>query len=240
MKKTILFFLTLIFLFTFCKKESEKQYVLVFSKTTGFRHPSITDGKLAIIILGKENGFDVDTTENAEQFTDENLRKYSAIIFLSTTGDVLNIDQQVAFERFIKGGGGFVGIHAATDTEYDWDWYGRLVGAYFESHPRIQTADIIVVDSLNASTRHLPPKWSRTDEWYNFKNMKNDIKVLLKIDEKSYEGGTMGNNHPMAWYHEFDGGRSFYTELGHTQESYSDPLYLKHVLGGIQYAIEKP
>jgi len=236
MNKTILPLLPLLFLFFFCNKKSGP-HILVFSKTAGYRHASIENGKLAIMKLGKENNFKVDTTENAALFNEDSLKKYSAVIFLSTTGNVLNNKQEIAFERFIQSGGGFVGIHAATDTEYDWGWFGDLVGAYFNSHPKIQAATIIVVDSSNPSTQHLPAKWNRTDEWYNFKKMSTDVKVLLKIDEASYEGGTMASNHPMAWYHEFDGGRSFYTELGHTEESYTDSLYLKHVLGGIEYAI---
>jgi cytochrome c len=239
MKKLFLIILPLIFLFISCNNKTNTPRVLVFSKTTGFRHSSIPNGKLAILKLGKENGFAVDTTEKAELFTDNDLKKYAAIIFLNTTGDVLNYYQQVAFERFIQAGGGFAGIHAATDTEYDWGWYGDLIGAYFDSHPKIQAAVINVADSSNPSTHHLPATWTRTDEWYNFKKLSTDVKVLLTIDEKTYEGGKMGDNHPMAWYHEYDGGRSFYTELGHTEESYTDSMYLKHILGGIQYAIGK-
>ncbi len=235
------YFLPLVFsfsvLFFSFGKENNKPGILVFSKTAAYRHASIPDGKAAIQKLGFENGFEVDTTENAELFNESNLKKYAAIVFLNTTGDVLNDRQEVAFERFIESGGGFVGIHSATDTEYDWGWYGQLVGAYFANHPSIQKASLIVIDNTHPSTRYLPKIWNRTDEWYNFKYLNKEVKVLLKIDEKSYSGGTMGDNHPMAWYHEFDGGRAFYTELGHTEESYSDTLYLKHILGGIQYAI---
>lgn len=213
--------------------------VLVFSKTTGFRHQSIKEGIKAIQQLGAENGFLVDTTEDASRFTEQNLRRYAAIIFLSTTGDVLNSQQQVDFERYIQAGGGYVGIHAAADCEYDWAWYGRLVGAYFLSHPAQQKALIRVVDKSFIATQFLPDPWERFDEWYNYRNIQKDLHVLLTIDEKSYQGGKNGDFHPMAWYHEYDGGRAFYTELGHTSESYSDPLYLKHILGGIQYAIGK-
>jgi cytochrome c len=237
MKKLSLFVLPLIFLFASCNTEKINPRVLVFSKTTGYRHASISTGKLAIQKLGKENGFDVDTTENADVFNENDLKKYAAVIFLSTTQDVLNYTQQVAFERFIQSGGGFAGIHAAADTEYDWGWYGELCGAWFESHPEIQVASINVADNSHVSTKHLPATWTRTDEWYNYKKMNPDIKVLLKLDEKTYKGGKMNDNHPIAWYHEFDGGRSFYTGLGHTEESYADSLFLKHILGGIQYAI---
>src|SRR5687767_5928907 len=169
--------------------------VLVFSKTTGFRHSSIAAGKAAIQKLGAENGFAVDTTEDASFFTEDTLKKYAAVVFLNTTGDILDYRQEAAFERFIQAGGGFAGIHSATDTEYDWIWYARLVGGNFESHPKIQKAKIQVVEKNHASTRHLPDLWERTDEWYNFKNLNPDVKVLLKIDEKSYQGGKNGDNH---------------------------------------------
>jgi cytochrome c len=226
-----------LFLISCKQKRSGKPKVLVFSKTGGFRHSSIPVGKQAIIKLGEQNDFEVDTTENAEWFNDDSLKKYSTVVFLSTTEDVLNHKQEVAFERYIQAGGGFMGIHAATDTEYDWGWYGRMVGGYFSSHPATQEAKLNVVDKSHISTKHLPDTWTRKDEWYNFNKLSNDVKVLIKIDEKSYNGGTNGDNHPMAWYHDYDGGRAFYTELGHTEESFSDSLYLQHVLGGIQYTI---
>jgi glucose/arabinose dehydrogenase/cytochrome c551/c552/type 1 glutamine amidotransferase len=212
--------------------------VLVFSKTAGYRHSSIEVGRLAIMKLGKENGFDVDTTENASMFSDKELKKYSAVIFFNATGDVLDHYQQAAFERYIQAGGGYMGIHAATDCEYTWPWYGKLSGAYFKSHPNQQKATLIVHDRTHISTAHLPEKWERFDEWYNFtKAPGNEVKVLISIDEKSYQGGENGASHPMAWYHEYDGGRAFYTEFGHTDESYVEPFYLKHILGGILYAM---
>src|SRR5205085_7678205 len=161
----------------------------------------------------------------------------AAVVFVSTTGDLFNEDQKEALKRYIASGHGYAGIHAASDAEYNWPWYNGLVGAYFESHPKIQEATINVVDPSNIATRHLPKEWKRTDEWYNFKSIRSDLHVLLTIDEKSYQGGKNGDFHPMAWYHTYEGGPAFYTELGHTEESYSDPLYLKHILGGIEYAI---
>jgi len=211
--------------------------ILVFSKTQGFRHSSIAAGKAAIMKLGKENGFLVDTTENAGYFTSDSLKKYAAVVFLQTTGDIFNADQKAGFEKYIKAGGGFAGVHAATDTEYNWPWYGGLVGAYFVSHPKQQVATLNVIDRSHISTKHLPAVWIRKDEWYNFKNLSKDIKVLITIDEKSYTGGINGELHPMAWYHNYEGGRSWYTELGHTEESYTEENYLKHLLGGIQYAM---
>jgi type 1 glutamine amidotransferase len=216
-----------------------KPKVLVFSKTAGFHHASIAVGIPAIIKLGRENNFDVDTTTNSAKFTAANLKQYAAVIFLSTTGDVLNDEQQKAFEQYIHSGGGFVGVHAATDTEYGWPWYGDLVGAYFKSHPKQQEATLNVIDRNFIATKHLPAAWKRFDEWYNFKYIAKGLHVLITIDEKSYTGGKNGSNHPMSWYHEYDGGRAFYTELGHRDESYTEPLYLQHLLGGIKYAIGK-
>lgn len=219
------------------KREGEPK-VLVFSKTAGFKHASIPAGLAAIQKLGQENGFKVDTTKNAELFNEDNLKQYSAVIFLNTTGNVLDYRQEAAFERYIQAGGGFVGVHAATDTEYDWGWYGKLVGAYFNGHPKIQEAKFIVKDQDFPATKFFTDSvWQRSDELYNFKKINPDIHVLLTIDEGSYEGGTNGDFHPMSWYHEYDGGRAFYTELGHTDESYTEDNYLKHLLGGIQYAI---
>jgi len=239
-KKIPLFLLLVGALLSVQAKPKAKPKLLVFSKTMGFRHDAIPAGKLAMIKLGNENGFSVDTTEDAGVFTPENLKQYAAIMFLSTTGNVLDEAQQAAMEAYIRNGGGFIGIHAATDTEYDWPWYNKLVGAYFLSHPKQQEAKLLVVDRNNPATKHLPEQWVRKDEWYNFKDINTDTHVLIKIDESSYEGGKNGDNHPMCWYHNFEGGRAFYTELGHTKESYADPLYLQHVLGGIRYAMGKP
>ena len=224
---------------TNCVSAKSKPKVLVFCKTAGFHHASIAVGKIAIMKLGAENGFDVDTTIDAGKFTIDNLKQYAAVIFLSTTQDVLDEAQQKAFIHYIEAGGGFVGIHAATDCEYNWQWYGNLVGAYFDSHPAQQNAVFDVVDSTSIATKHLPTKWKRFDELYNFKWIEPNLHILLTIDETTYTGGKNPAYHPMAWYHEYDGGRAFYTELGHTNESYADPLYLKHLLGGIQYAIGK-
>lgn len=211
--------------------------VLVFAKTAGFYHQSIPAGMAAIQLLGRENGFVVDTTRDARYFVQDSLQNYSAVVFLSTTMNVLNGDQQVAFERYIQAGGGYAGVHAAADTEYDWPWYNRLAGAYFLSHPKQQTASIDVKDKNHKSTAHLPDRWTRWDEWYNYKSIYPGIKVLATLDETTYEGGANGDNHPIAWYHEYDGGRSFYTGLGHTDEAFKEPNFLKHLLGGIQYAI---
>jgi type 1 glutamine amidotransferase len=189
---------------------AQKYRVLVFSKTAGFHHQSIAQGVPAIQKLGIENKFGVDTTTDSTKFTPANLKKYAAVIFLNTTGNVLGAEEQLAFEQYIRAGGGFVGVHAATDTEYDWPWYGKLVGAYFLKHPAQQTATLHIIDPKTIATKHLPA---------------------------TYSGGSNGAHHPMAWYHNYDGGRAFYTGLGHVDASYTDPLFLKHLLGGIQYAM---
>ncbi|EPR66447.1 ThuA domain-containing protein [Cyclobacterium qasimii] len=227
-----------------CTSRPEEPKVLVFSKTDGYYHESIPEGIQAITELGKQNDFLVESTKNADMFTEELLKEYSAVIFLNTTGDVLNNNQQAVFERYIQAGGGFVGIHAAADTEYDWNWYGKMVGGYFvdhpginDPHPNVQQGDLDVIDRTNPSTSFLPEKWTRTDEWYSYKNLNPDVNVLITLDESSYQGGEDMGEHPIAWYHEYDGGRAFYTGSGHTKASYKEELYLKHVLEGIKYAI---
>ncbi|HEX5172270.1 MAG TPA: ThuA domain-containing protein [Cyclobacteriaceae bacterium] len=219
--------------------------ILVFSKTSGYRHESIPDGIVALRKMADEHHLVMDTTENAANFNEENLRNYHVVIFLSTTMDVLNKQQQNDFERFIQAGGGYVGIHAAADTEYDWPWYNGLVGAYFSSHPNnpnVREAEFYVTDPNHPATQGMPERFKRTDEFYNYKSIKDDLHVLVKIDESTYEGGTNGDNHPFSWYHEYDGGRAFYTGMGHTKETYTEPLFLNHLWGGLSWVLggEKP
>ena len=224
---------------------------LVFSKTAAFRHDSIPAGIAAIQQLGAQHNFRVDATEDAAAFTYPNLRRYDVVIWLSTTGDVLNDEQQAAFERYINRGGGYAGIHAASDTEYDWAWYGALVGAYFRDHPgsvneQFQVATVRVLDRDTAATRHLPRRWVREEEWYNFQtNPRLTVHVLAEVDESTYDprgysvpGGSpgMGRHHPVSWCQPFDGGRAFYTAVGHKAEYFSEPLLLAHLLGGIRMA----
>lgn len=236
----LLSFLALIGLLTTSCKNGERRAlpkVLLFSKTAGFHHDCIAEGKVAIKAMLNENDIEVDTTSNPDFFNDDDLKAYASVLFFNTTGDVLNSNQEIAFERYVQSGGGFIGVHAASDTEYDWQWYGNLAGAYFVSHPKIQEAKFVVQDSSFSATSFLPKEWIRTDELYNLKMVNEDINVILTVDENSYEGGTNGDYHPMAWYHEFDGGRAFYTALGHTKESYKEEEFMKHLLAGIQYAI---
>ncbi len=212
------------------------QRLLIFSKTKGYRHASIEIGVDAIAKLCSRNGFSMHHTEDAHHFTTDQLADYHAIIFLNTSGNVLNEEQQAAMEKYIQNGGGFVGIHSATDTEYDWPWYGKLVGAYFESHPKVQEAVLSIVDRSHAATAMLPAEWKRTDEWYNFKQINQEINVLITLDESSYQGGKNGKHHPFAWFHEYDGGRAFYTLGGHTKKAFEETAFLSHLWGGILYA----
>ncbi|TDO48659.1 glucose/arabinose dehydrogenase [Kribbella sp. VKM Ac-2527] len=211
---------------------------LIFSKTAGFRHDSIPAGIQAIRDLATENGFTVTATEDSTMFNDTELAKYEVVIWLSTTGDVLTGDQQAAFERYIRGGGGYAGVHAASDTEYDWPWYGKLVGSYFDSHPPgTPNANVKVEDHAHPSTTEAPTTWNRTDEWYNYRtNPRDTVHVLASLDESSYTGGNMGVEHPIAWCQDYDGGRAWYTGMGHTIESFAEPAFRKHLLGGIRTA----
>ncbi len=214
--------------------------VLVFSKTAGFRHDSIPAGIGAIRSLGKSRNFTVVATESSSVFKPRKIRRFEAIVFLNTTGDVLTPRRQKALKAYIRGGGGFVGIHSATDTEYGWPFYGGLVGAYFKSHPAAQQATVRVTDPSHPSTKGLPSDWTRTDEWYDFTdNPRGRVHVLATVDESTYTGGGMGADHPIAWCHPFRGGRSFYTAGGHTAEAFSEPLFRQHLLGGIRWAAGK-
>lgn len=214
--------------------------VLVFTKTDGFRHASIPTAVQALRELGAQNGFTVDASEDPGAFTAANLARYAVVAFVLTAGDVLDNARQAAFERYIRSGHGFVGVHSALDSERDWPWYRRLVGASFKSHPAIQTATLDVADPRHLSTAGLPRRWVREDEWYNFAARRpgRAVRVLARLDETTYAPGegAMGRDHPIAWLHEYDGGRAWYTGGGHTEASYSERLFRTHLLGGIQYA----
>jgi uncharacterized protein len=222
------------------KKISQQTRVLVLTATKGARHKSVTDGKMALLKIGAEKHWLVDTTEDATVFTIANLKTYKAIVFINTTGNILNDEQQVAFQQYIQAGGGFVGIHSATDTEKDWPWYNNLVGAIFADHPKQQVALYNVVNKKHPAVAFMPDTIRRMEEIYNFKSFKKDlVNVLITVDEKSYTGGKMGDYHPIAWYHTYDGGKAFYTEWGHQPEAYREPLFLKHITTAIEWAIAK-
>ena len=216
--------------------------VLVFSKTAGFRHGSIPAGIALIESAGAARDWTVVATEEGADFNDQNLAQFDVVVWLSTSGNVLDDAQQAAFERYIQSGGGYVGIHAASDTEYDWPWYGGLVGAYFSNHPQQQDADLIREAADHPSTQFMPERWTVFDEWYNFdRNPRSEsgVTVLLTLDEASYSGGQMGADHPIAWYHLYDGGRAWYTAAGHRTELYTESAYAdfqRHIIEGIIWA----
>ncbi|NGO74586.1 carbohydrate-binding protein [Streptomyces sp. YC504] len=211
--------------------------ILVFSETAGFRHDAIPAGIDALRTLGQQNEFTVTATEDSSVFTEQSLSGYEAVVFLNTTGDVLTDPQQSALQSYVDSGGGYVGVHAAADTEYDWPYYGQLVGAWFKSHPAIQQATVVTEDRDHPATAHLGATWSRTDEWYNYRaNPRAGVRVLQSLDESTYSGGEMAGDHPITWCHAQGQGRSFYTGLGHTAESYADPAFRTLLLGAVRYA----
>jgi type 1 glutamine amidotransferase len=218
---------------------AERPRVLVLTETTGFRHESIPAGVRAIQRLGRTHRFTVDTTGSSSRFTAKGLAPYDAVIFLSATGTpIAKRAEQRAFERYIQGGGGYLGIHAASDTRGKWPWYENLVGARFTRHaPGTARATVRVEDRRSAATKDLPEEWTRTDEWYEFdRNPRGRVRVLATVDESTYSGGTMGADHPIAWCHRYDGGRSVYTAMGHTLQAFSERRFLAHLQGAIDMA----
>jgi glucose/arabinose dehydrogenase len=211
---------------------------LLFTKTAGFRHASIPSGIAAIQQLASQNGFAVDATEDATRFTTANLAQYRAVVFLSTSDDVLNATQEAAFQSYLRSGGGFAAIHQGVTTEQGWPWFVNLVGGgKFASHPAVQSATCDVENPSHLSTAGLPSPWSRSDEWYNLdRNPRPNTNVLVTVRESSYSGGTMGSDHPVSWFHGFEGGRVWCTLMGHSDAHYDDANFRKHLLGGIQYA----
>jgi type 1 glutamine amidotransferase len=208
--------------------------VLVYTRTTGYRHASIPAGVACVRELGAAHGFAVDATEEPADF--HGLDRYAAVVFLSTSGDILDAAGKAALEAYVRAGGGFVSVHGAAATEYDWPFYETLVGAWFARHPAVQRATVHVEDRDHPATAHLEPAWTRTDEWYDFRtNPRARVRVLCTVDESSYEGGAMGADHPVAWCHEIGAGRAFYTALGHTVESFAEPAFRAHLAGAIGY-----
>ncbi len=219
--------------------------ILIMTKTQGYREDNITPARLALKAFLEKKGVVVDLSEDAGLFTDTGLVKYKSIVFLKTSGDILDATQQLAFEKWFKAGGGLVAIHSALDTEYLWPFYGILLGGawFLNLAGNLNTVQNIVVEDTNdISTKLLPRRWRRTDEIYNFKtNPRNStitkVHVLVTVDEASFTGGTPGKDHPMSWYDSYLGGRAWVTAMGHTTASYSDSLFLGHVWGGVQYAL---
>ena len=208
--------------------------VLVITETKGWVHDSIESGLKLIQNIGSKNNFNVYHSDNSSVITYKNLKSFKTIIFLNTTEEILTDVEQKVMESFIKSGKGFVGVHAAADTEYNWQWYGKLVGAYYRNHPEVMNGKILTIN--HKISNHLDSEWEIEDEWYNFDYVNYDINILLNLDEESYIGGEHPDYHPITWYHEYDGGRSFYTGLGHTKEVYDDERFIKLLEKGILYA----
>ncbi|MBT1091066.1 Crp/Fnr family transcriptional regulator [Streptomyces sp. WAC 05379] len=207
--------------------------LLVFTRTTAYRHDSIPAGVEAVRTLGD---FEVDHTEDPRAL-ETPLDAYAAVVFLSTSGEVLTPAGRERLAAYVEAGGGFVGVHAAACTEYEWPYYGELLGARFDRHPDLQPGRAIVEDREHPATRHLPAVWDFVDEWYDFRtNPRGAVRVLARADESSYEGGGMGEDHPLVWCREQGAGRVFYTALGHASEAYADPDFRAHLLGGIDWA----
>ncbi|WP_300441004.1 ThuA domain-containing protein [Christiangramia sp.] len=233
-------YLIVVFVLLFgVKLQSQDKQVLIFSKTEGFRHNSIETGIQAIQEIGDALNFKSITSQDSRFFTENDMSKINLVIFLNTTGDILNMEEQTAFQNYMDNGGNFFGIHAAADTEFNWNWYGDLVGAYFKGHPEIQEAVINVKMPQHPTVEHLRDNtWKRTDEWYNYKDIANGLNVLLSLDDTSYSGGENGDFHPIAWYQNYRGGGvSIYTGGGHTIESYSEPNFREHLRKCIEFAL---
>ena len=210
--------------------------VLVFTRTTGYRHDSIPAGIAALKELGAQAGYVVEASEDPCALSEQALAHLRVVVFLNTSGTILQDEQRSAFEKWVRAGGGFVGVHAAADTEYDWPFYDQLLGTHFASHPAIQSATIRVIDSQHPVTAALPAAWTRTDEWYDFRSQPAGVQVLAELDESTYSGGRMGQHHPILWTHELGSGRCVYLAAGHTLQSYAEPLFRSVLLGALRFA----
>ncbi len=217
-----------------------QQNILVFSKTNGYRHASIADGKNMFSKMAESENWKLTFSEDSLIFNKKDLSKFDVLVFLNTTGDIFGADQKKALQKYIHKGGGFVAIHAATDTEMEWKWYVDMVGGAFKSHPKQQKATINIINDDFKAVKHLSKTWLHFDEWYNFREPVNpNAVVLATVDENTYEGGTMGSYHPVIWYQMYEGGKIFTTTLGHTKESYIDPDFVKMIQEAVIWAAEK-
>ncbi|HVZ97631.1 MAG TPA: ThuA domain-containing protein [Chitinophagaceae bacterium] len=246
-RKTALIFLISQLFFSATISAQQKQFkALIVTTTRGWHHESLHSGVLAIQELGRKNFFDAVLFEDPNGFTDNYVKQFQVIIFLNTTGDIFDSAQQKVMERFIESGKGFVGIHSASDTEYDWEWYTKLVGRMFHIHPAVQTARLTVLDPSFPGLQGFMGNKLWTDEWYEFGPEKiSGLNYIMSVDESSYnpnvqwgdkKGVGMGKLHPVAWYHNYDGGRSFYTSLGHIPAIFSDAAFLNFLYAGIFWA----
>lgn len=258
--KTRLILLFGLFLFLFLPGNSQDKWdntkanlkgirVLVFSKNgKGFVHDNIPESLKAIQLLGKQNGFAVDTTTNADLFNEQNLRKYNAIIFSNSNNQVFDTEaQKVALMRFVQAGGGIVGIHIACGTERQWTWFKQMIGGSFLMHPKLQEFNVLPVEVKHPSVSVVPPVWTVQDECYFLRDMNPTMRVLMVADTKKIREATpdkplpdtFGQFVPVVWCNTFDGGRQWNTTLGHAKSSYTNPVFMQHILGGLKWAAAK-
>ncbi|WP_329275354.1 ThuA domain-containing protein [Streptomyces sp. NBC_00691] len=226
--------------------------VLIYTRTTGYRHDSITDGAAALMELAHELGRKAEVTDDPEAFTTGRLARCAVVVLLSTTGNVLTPEGRTAFEAYLRGGGALLAVHAAANAEPDWPFYGELLGTRFDGHPELQPGIVLVDDHDHPATAPLPDRWEWTDEWYNFTSdprgggkhegtgkpgdgSESGVWILARADETSYRGGTHGDDHPLVWCREIDGGRVFFTALGHAAETYRDPVFRAHLSGALSW-----
>jgi type 1 glutamine amidotransferase len=247
MKNKLIIFFAVALAFIVTTANAQKQFkVLIVTTTNGWHHESLHAGVVALKEMANRNLFDAVLWEDPNGFTDNYLKQFGAVIFLNTTGNIFNPEQQKVFERFIQSGKGYVGVHSASDTEYDWEWYTKLVGRMFHIHPAIQTAKLQVLDATFPGLQGFAQGKLWTEEYYEFSEAKTPgLHVILSVDESSYnpkvqwgdkKGVGMGKVHPMAWYHNYDGGRAFYTALGHLPTNFSNEAFLDHLYAGIFWA----
>lgn len=223
------------------------QNLLVFTKTGQYRHASLPDAVKGFVEMGEEQGWKTTFTEDSSFFTPAILEKFNAVVFLLTNKDILTDEQKISFQQYIQSGGAFVGIHSSTVTELEWPWFGELVGARFVGHSGVQKGRITIEDNGHPATQHFTlGSMAWEDEWYSLeKNPRSNVNVLISLDEnsvemKNFNGKDMAmGDHPVAWYQTFDGGRVFQTQLGHRAELYQDPMFRKHLIGGISWAVSK-
>jgi len=226
----------------------EKVHVLVYSGSTGYRHESIPSAVAALKTIGARAGYVVDATEDPEVFTAERLAPYKVLVLVSNSTDPKKPESEWftgarrdALQGFLKSGKGVIGLHAAADSHYGWGWYGQMIGGYFERHPKGTPKGVVmVIDSKHPATAKLPKSLERNDEWYYYKDLDPTLHVLVAIDPKTIgEGEPDVNLNPLVWCHDFGGGRVFYSALGHTNESWSEPYMVDLMTGALAYAAGK-
>ncbi len=244
-KSTFLIPALCLILLSFSSKAQNQFEVLIFAEDDGYHLDNIPTVIEAFKSLSRQHSFGLEWAMDPEIFTSEDMAEFDVVVFLNADGDPFSEEQRAGFKKFINEGGGYVGIHGASTTKDKWPWYDQLVGRVFTDHPPVQTGILKVVEPDFPATWHLKKKWMWTDEWYNFSKAKvDDLNILLQVDESSYDVGmgygnpesAMGDFHPIAWYHEFDGGRAFYSALGHIPESFQDKNHLDFLYGGIYWA----